>query len=85
MNFHEHEKTGKPGRSFQSAAVEECGTRVSGDWFGSYAAMKAKGTISPGRMHGKGSAKRKAASAMIAKIPYPLALHIARTYKPVSE
>ena len=25
MNFHEHEKTGKPGRSFQSAAVAEKG------------------------------------------------------------
>jgi hypothetical protein len=82
MNFHEHEKTGKPGRSFQSAAVEEMGVKVSGDWFGSYADMKAKGTISPGRLHGKGSPKRKAASAMIAKIPYPLALHIARTFKP---
>ncbi|MGA9668406.1 MAG: DNA cytosine methyltransferase [Terracidiphilus sp.] len=29
------------------------------------------------------SPRRKAASAMIAKIPYPLALHIARCFKPV--
>lgn len=31
-----------------------------------------------------GSASRKAASAMIAKIPFPLAQHIARTFKPNS-
>ena len=34
-----------------------------------------------GAMSSKSSA-RKAASAMIAKIPYPLALHIAQTFKP---
>ena len=28
MNFHEHEKTGKPGRSFQSGAVEESGSQA---------------------------------------------------------
>jgi hypothetical protein len=32
--------------------------------------------------HGSKSSKRKAASAMIAKIPFPLAQHIARTFKP---
>lgn len=32
--------------------------------------------------HGSRSNSRKAASAMIAKIPYPLASHIARTFKP---
>lgn len=32
--------------------------------------------------HGSRSNSRKAASAMIAKIPYPLAQHIARTFKP---
>ena len=58
------------------------GTKVSGDWFGSYAEQKAAGTISPGRLYGKNSNSRKAASAMIAKIPAPLALHIARCFKP---
>jgi hypothetical protein len=53
MNFHEHEKTGKPGRSFQSQAVELTNTK-----------------------------SRKAASAAIAKIPFPLAQHIARVFKP---
>jgi C-5 cytosine-specific DNA methylase len=52
-------------------------------WFGSYAEQKATGTISPGRMHGKNHPKRKMASAMIAKIPEPLARYIARTYRPL--
>lgn len=34
FNFHEHEKTGQPGRSFQSAAVSN-GKKNGGDWFGS--------------------------------------------------
>lgn|GEM_PF-991239 len=58
------------------------GRKVTGDWFGDYAAMKESGTISPGRMHGKGSQARKAASARIAKIPLALARHIARVYHP---
>jgi hypothetical protein len=61
---------------------DEHGVKVSGDWFGSYAAMKAKGTISPGRLHGKGSRARAAASAHIAKIPRVLARHIAAVYHP---
>lgn len=32
MNFHEHEKTGQPGRSFQSAAVEHTKNN-GGSWF----------------------------------------------------
>lgn len=57
-------------------------TKVGGDWFGSYAEQKAAGTISPGRLHGKRSDSRKAASAMIAKIPGELSQYIARYYKP---
>jgi C-5 cytosine-specific DNA methylase len=38
----------------------------------------------PSRKNSSGSAKRKFASAMIAKIPLPLARHIARTYYPRS-
>lgn len=60
---------------------DEHGTKVSGDWFGSYADMKAAGTVSPGRLHGKNSIKRKFASAMIAKIPLPLSRHIAATFR----
>jgi hypothetical protein len=61
---------------------DDNGRKVSGDWFGSYADMKASGTISPGRLHGKNSPKRKAASAMIAKIPLPLSRYIAAVYRP---
>jgi len=60
----------------------ENGVKVSGDWFGSYADMKAKGTISPSRLHGKGSRARAAAAAHIAKIPFELAQYIARAWKP---
>ena len=57
-------------------------TKVGGDWFGPYAEMKAAGTISPGRLYGKRSDSRKAASAMIAKIPFELSSYIARYYHP---
>lgn len=56
--------------------------KVGGDWFGTYAEQKAAGTISPGRLHGKNSESRKAASAMIAKIPPDLSAYIARYFKP---
>lgn len=78
LNFHEHSKTGKPGRSFQSAAVEESGRKgfVTGlgkghDWR----------QDPSGRFNSKSSA-RKAASAQIAKIPFELARWIAAVYKP---
>jgi len=66
----------------QSGNPVNAGVKVGGEWFGSYAEQKAAGTISPGRMHGSGSNARKQASALIAKIPFPLAQHIARTFKP---
>lgn len=76
MNFHEHEKTGKPGRSFQSAAVEDSKGFATGlgrghDWR----------QDPSGRFNSKSSA-RKAASAEIAKIPFPLASLIARVFRP---
>jgi len=70
MNFHEHEKTGKPGRSFQSVAVEEKGfARLWRDSPNGMPMMSSK------------SSARKAASAQIAKIPFPLSQHIARCFK----
>lgn len=56
---------------------DENGTKQGGDWFG-------KGNdMSPMRQHSSKSPTRKAASAMIAKIPFELARHIARVYKPL--
>jgi hypothetical protein len=61
---------------------KEAGTKAGGDWFGTYADQKADGTISPCRLQGSHSDSRKAASAMIAKIPFELASYVARYYKP---
>ena len=58
------------------------GTKAGGDWFGAYADEKAAGTISPGRLYGKRSDARKAASAQIARIPFELARWIAYCFKP---
>ena len=63
-------------------------------WFGSYVALKegvkqqgtgrewfaGDGRIS--RLTSSGSPERKAASALIAKIPLPLSRHIAATFRP---
>lgn len=56
------------GKSFQSASLAECGIKN-----GSH--MVPNDCATANRMN------RKAASAMIAKIPLPLARHIARTFK----
>lgn len=67
------------GRSFQTASVEGMkvnpdGTKIGGDWFSD--------PNSTCRKHGSRSNARKAASAMIAKIPYDLSAHIAQVYYP---
>jgi len=50
--------------------------KCGGDWFGASLDRSAM------RDFASGSSKRKAASAMIAKIPLPLARHIAAVYRP---
>lgn len=80
------------GRSMQSESVDRHIKNNGGSWFGSYQAMKdglkqggdwfnADQPSISGMCSSKSSA-RKAASAMIARIPFPLAKHIARTWKP---
>ncbi len=104
MNFHDHEKTGQPGRSFQSAAANgiknsggswfkiahntESGVAnnpvsiatgmkgTGGGWFEK--PYKERGDIT-GPFNSKSPA-RKQASAMIAKIPFALSSHIARSF-----
>ena len=51
-------------------------------WFDGKPRDKMLGDKGPAA-YGSKSNQRKAASAMIAKIPFPLAQHIARTFKPV--
>src|SRR3990167_3172745 len=63
------------GKSFQTASVEESGTKQGGDWFNA-----SQPFIS--RMTSSKSNARKAASAQIAKIPFALAQHIARSWRP---
>lgn len=50
------------------------GVKIGGDWFSD--------PNSTCRKHGSKSNSRKAASAQIAKIPFPLSSHIARCFKP---
>lgn len=83
-----------PGRSLSKGAAAKFGThnmgsadnimaelgasdavKVGGDWFSD--------PKSPSRTSWGGSIARKAASAMIAKIPLPLSTHIARVYWPI--
>ena len=64
------------GRSFQTASVE--GVKNGNDWFSSGEGCSAQ------RRAGSKSPARKFASAMIAKIPAPLARHIGATYFPRS-
>lgn len=112
FNFHQHEN-GKPGGSFQQAAVAglkygDCnvseGVKQGGRsmaWFDKALDQRRKqATVDGGkgfttglglghdwrqdpsaRFNSKSSA-RKEASAQIAKIPFPLAFHIAQVYKP---
>jgi len=54
------------------------GVKCGGDWFG-------PGELSLMRQHSSKSPKRKAASAMIAKIPLPLAEWIGRAWLPTEQ
>jgi len=62
----------------------EDGTKHGGDWFSGYGGGFGW-DHSQMRQHSSKSPARKAATAQIAKIPFPLARHIAEVYKPVSE
>lgn len=55
-----------------------------GSWFGPYAERKARWDGNQSLTSSKSNA-RKATSAMIAKIPFALAQHIARAWKPTEE
>ena len=63
----------------QAKRREATAIKNGGDWFGSGE------NCSEQRKHGSKSSSRKAASALIAKIPYSLSQYIARTFKQVHD
>ena len=63
---------------YQSHKDKLEGLKQNGDWFNAGAGPSISRTTS------SRSAARKAASAQIAKIPFTLASHIARVYKPLA-
>ena len=69
-----HNTTSGVGQNAVEIAAEAI--KLGGDWFGGY--RKGQGP----RNHGSKSNARKHASALIAKIPFPLAQYIARCFKP---
>ncbi len=73
------------GKSFQTASVEESGMKNNGgSWFTPPAGRKCAAKNCPdGRKTGNmAGSSRKAASAAIAKIPFPLSRYIASVFKP---
>lgn len=65
-----------PGGGIAQGYIDKEGTKNGKDWFGSGENCSLQ------RRAASKSASRKAASAQIAKIPFPLASYIARCFKP---
>lgn len=90
-NFHGYENGLGSSPSFNGAAHETRGVKGNGGggWFsdlredGTRPYWKESACIT--RMYNSKSDSRKAASAMIAEIPFDLAQHIARVFKPQQE
>jgi hypothetical protein len=74
QRYREGRRMSNPVDGEFSSMLNPPGVKNGGDWFGSGE------NCSEQRKHGSRSNSRKAASAMIAKIPYPLAVHIARCF-----
>lgn len=72
---------GESHGSFQSAAVAGLKAGLDNSEYGKCLGLGEN--CSEQRKHGSRSNSRKAASAMIAKIPFPLAQHIAKVFKPI--
>lgn len=75
MNWSDPSKRGQDFTRIAGRQIAE-GRKNGNDWFGS------GDDCSLQRRHGSKSVGRKAASAMIAKIPEPLARHIGATFRP---
>lgn len=80
LDWSDYGKPGYKAKGFNVTAAqrfrqEEQGIKSGGDWFNADQPSISRTTSS-------NSNARKAASALIAKIPLPLSRHIARTYRP---
>ena len=80
QNWNRYKKTGEvsPHWRMQKENVMADGSKCGSGWFGTGNNMSLM------RQHNSKSSKRKAASAQIAKIPFPLAQHIAKCFRSVS-
>jgi site-specific DNA-cytosine methylase len=83
LNWSDYRKPGYKPKGFNMTAAQNyrrdhTGIKSGGDWFNA-----SQPSIS--RLTSSKSDSRKAASAMIAKIPLPLSRHIAATYRPKLE
>lgn len=83
-DWNEYRRTGKVSPHWRMQMLEQRGEsrKGNGSWFGDYKEAKAAGRGSATRYTSSNSLERKKASALIAKIPFPLAQHIARVFKP---
>lgn len=83
-SWSEFNKTGKVSPHWRMQLLEQRAEakKGNGSWFGDYQEAKAAGRGSANRYTSSNSLARKKASALIAKIPFPLAQHIARCFKP---
>jgi hypothetical protein len=79
QDWNEYRKSGKVSPHWRME-----GTKNGGDWFSGYGGGFGW-DHSVMRQHNSKSDKRKAASAEIAKIPFPLAQWIARCFKPENQ
>ena len=85
-NFHGYKTTGKTGQDFTQIAGKQAmeGTKVGRDSLGGYGGGFGWDS-SPMRRNNSKSPARKAASAMIAKIPLPLSRYIGAVFYPGRE
>ena len=76
QDWNQFKKTGQVSPHWRMEGIKGSG----GSWFPTDKHWKEGGCVS--RIHSSTSKARKAASAMIAKIPFELSRHIARSWKP---
>jgi len=80
-----HENAGISSRMTVGRKPDEhyFGTKGKGSWFGDYQEMKATGRGAINRQTSSRSKARKAASALIARIPLPLSRYMAQAFWPL--